>query len=147
MQKGNESQDFLSSFFMRRYTPRSSKNCLHRQHKVAVSFFLFSFSLLLILIRKANLSGKEKHQKQSKIEIKTLLCQNLLLLVNIYKLCNQPAITYIWRQDNQTAQYMDRSQSAHRVYLNSPTARDRFLLSDTFWFSVSLDTFALCERE
>ena len=51
---------------------------------------------------------------------------------------NQAQIIYIWKQDDQVAQYkcehLDRDHSAHRVYLNFRTARGRLIVGKSFWF-------------
>ena len=49
----------------------------------------------------------------------------------------KPGIRYIfWKQGGQIAQYkcveLDRDYSAHRVYLNSRTARDRLIVGSSF---------------
>ena len=51
--------------------------------------------------------------------------------------CSQAAIAYP-AKDGQIAQYkcvdLDRHYSAHRVYLNYRTARDRFIVINSFFY-------------
>ena len=55
---------------------------------------------------------------------------------------------HVWKQDGQIAQYkcvdLDRDRSAHRVYLNSGTARDRLIVSNSFWFYILPESLLLC---